>query len=273
MRLIDKLPQKPNLDESLVRIITTFLFVHATKNEKLPDYYAEINNPNTLLQIMGNIAFLHDLVPEAKRAISATTEPNPHKNTVPPKTTIISGGINPAYGENNAETTMVKQLYTAGGKRKWDDVRHIPESKIIRRELANAGIHNKGIILESKSTNLKENIQNAKELGLYNNANHISMLTSAENAVRTRATARKILGDTNNVSVMTYTPTIPNTNIAINGDSSAKNFWALNEISQQYVYGELLRVIAYSETKEITLSTYEEEYVSLILRKLQSQQR
>ena len=107
MRLIDKLPQRPNLNESLVRIITTFLFVHATKNEKLPDYYTEINNPNTLLQIMGNIAFLHDLVPEAKRAISATTEPEPHKNTVPPKTTIISGGIIYTFQEQMITSTFV----------------------------------------------------------------------------------------------------------------------------------------------------------------------
>lgn len=270
MRMIDKLPKTPNLDEALVRIITAFLFIHTTDNPNHPDYYAEINNPNTLLQIMGNIAFLHDLVPEAKRIISNA---NPSSKSYAPQTTVISGGINPAYKEDNQETAMVKQLYTAGGKRNWNDVQHIPESKIIRRELSHSGIRNKNIVLESQSTNLKENIQNAKELGLYENKSHITMLTSAENAVRTRATARKVLGKTNNVSVMTYTPTIPNTNIAINGDSFARNFWALNEISQQYVYGELLRVINYSETKEIQLSAYEEQYVSLIIKRLQERQK
>ena len=271
MRMIDKLPKTPNLNESLVRIITTFLFTHTANDNKNADYSTQITEPNTLLQIMGNIAFLHDLVPAAKKIILAQKQST--EKIYPPHTTIISGGINPAYKENNAETAMVKQLYTANGKRSWNDVQNIPEAKIIEQELANAGVKEHGVILETKSTNLKENIQYAEKFRVYETSKHISMLTSVESAVRTRATARKVLGNKNNISVMTYTPTIPNTSIAVSGDSNTRNFWALNDISKQYVYGELLRVIKYSETKEITLSESEEKYVSLILDKFQEYQK
>ena len=267
MRIIDKLPKTPNLNESLVRIITTFLFIHQTEDKRQKDYFAHITEPNTLLQIMGNIAFLHDLIPEAKKLITNSQENT--QATYPAMDVLISGGINPAYKENTPETNMVKQLYTAGGKRNWADVQTLSEAEIIRSELEKANAKNPNVMLETKSTNTRENIDNAKQLGLYSKANDIAILTSAENAVRTRATARKILGSETNVSVMTYTPTVPNTNIAINGDSQANNFWALNEVSRQYVYGELLRVIHYSETKEIVLTEAEEKYVHLISSKLQ----
>lgn len=99
MRDISKLPNLPYLpllNEKIVRIITAMLFIERENTV----------SPNTLLQIMGNITFLLDMVKEF---------PSEYKNV------LVSGGKNPNYKENNQEVGLVKQLYTSTGN-DWNDV-------------------------------------------------------------------------------------------------------------------------------------------------------
>ena len=105
---------------------------------------------------------------------------------------IISGGINPNYKENSQETELVKNLYVAGGKRNWHDALTIPEAEIIQKELNNIGIQ-KSLLLETTSTNSKENFQNASELGYYKEVKHLTILTTKENTLRAKLTAQQNL--------------------------------------------------------------------------------
>ena len=250
MRIIDKLPKTPKFNETIVRLITAFLFLKDQEGK----FY-----PETILQIMGNIAFLDNL---SHKALNVIKE-NPDTNI------IISGGINPNYKENSQETGLVKKLYVAGGKRNWHDALTIPEAEIIQKELNNIGIQ-KSLLLETTSTNSKENFQNASELGYYKEAKHLTILTTKENTLRTKLTAQQNLPQfkESQISTIGYTASVDALGIKVD-----ENHWAENELSKQYVYGEFLRIAKYTEMGEISLS--EKQLINLenIIKSLNKYQK
>ena len=248
MRVIDKLPKTPNLNEKLVRMITGLLFLkdaHIGNNGEYGKFDAK-----TVLQIMGNIAFLNDMFNGNKLNVNISKIPK----------LVISGGINPAYKENTQETALVKQLYTMDGK-DWNDVLTIPEAKIISNRLSKDKFNPfiSQIYLETNSTNLKENITMSRDAGFYNGIKDLFLFTTKENTLRSVATARANLHDVNIASV-SYTPTIPTMNIKVDESN-----WAKHPLSQQYVYGEFLRVVKYSEEKDILLTDTEQTKLNAII--------
>ncbi|MGN0929495.1 MAG: ElyC/SanA/YdcF family protein [Alphaproteobacteria bacterium] len=218
MRDISKLPNTPVLNEEIVRIITTMLFINDTE-------------PNTLLQIMGNIAFLPDMIKNF---------PAGYKNV------LVSGGKNPNYKENNQEVGLVKQLYTANGN-DWNDVFVKSEAEIIKSEFEKNGIDTASWKLEKESTNTKENFEKSKEAGFYDGIKKLVIYTTNESMVRAKSTAKSILKD-KDISVIGYAPTIPSMGIKVD----SKN-WAKNPLSAQYVWGEVLRLKNYSDKGDFTL--------------------
>ena len=254
MRIIDKLPRTPKLNEKLVRMITGLLFLRDARLGN-SENYGKIE-PETVLQIMGNIAFLDDMFNGNKLNVEVSSVPR----------LVISGGINPAYRDNTKETALVKQLYTSGGKRDWNDVLTKPEAKIINDRL-NQNKYNPFVAntyLETTSTNLRENITFSKERGFYTGAKNLYLFTTKENTLRAVATARKYLPDMKNISSMSYTPTVPTMGVRVDEDN-----WANTPISQSYVYGEFLRVVKYYETNEILLTETENSKMFSILREFE----
>lgn len=251
MRMIDKLPKTPNLNEKLVRMITGLLFL---KNIGIgrPEYYGY--DPKILLQIMGNIAFLNDMfIDNTQLNLSAQPSlPN----------LLISGGINPAYKENTEETNLVKMLYTEGGKKDWNDVLTIPEAEIINNKLKTMKYNpwEKSVLLETESTNLKENITKSRDAGFYDGVMQLRLFTTKENSLRAVATARKHLPNLEDLASISYTPTIPQMGIKVDEEN-----WAKHPLSQQYVYGEFLRVVKYSEEKDILLTDTEQTQLNAII--------
>lgn len=250
MRIIDKLPKTPKFNEVIVRLITTFLFINDQK-QKL--------SPKTILQIMGNIAFLDDL---SAKVLDVIKE-NPYPNIV------ISGGINPNYKNENQETNLVKMLYTAGGKRNWNDALNVPEAEIIKRELQSKGVQNP-LTLEASSTNSKENFLNVDSLGYYKGAEHLTILTTKENTLRAKLTAQKNLPQfkEEQISTIGYAASVKAYGIKVD-----EEHWADQELSQQYVYGEFLRIVKYSEMGEISLSKLQAKKLENIIEEMNNYQK
>ena len=232
MRIIDKLPKAPKFNENIVKLITAFLF--------LKDADFKTIKPDSAIQIMGNIAFLDNL--SSKSLEVAKTNPS--------HDIIISGGINPVYKENNQETNLVKMLYSNGGKRNWNDVLNMSEAEIINRELNQKGLTN-NTKLETNSTNSKENFQNTTSIGYYEEAQNLYIITSKENTLHAKLTASKYATQFKykNIATIGYISTVDAMGIKVD-----EEHWADNELSKQYVYGEFLRVVKYSEMGEIPLT-------------------
>lgn len=221
MRDISKLPNTPVLNEEIVRIITVMLFI---KNKTSMDV-------DSLLQIMGNIAFLPDMVRDF---------PSAYKNV------LVSGGKNPNYKENNQEVGLVKMLYTSTGN-DWNDVFEKSEAEIIKGEFDKKGFDTTAWKLENESTNVKENFEKSKDAGFYNGVEKLVIYTTNESMVRAKLTAQS-LSDDKNVDVVGYTPTIPSMGIKVDADN-----WAKNPLSAQYVWGEVLRLKNYSDKGDFKL--------------------
>lgn len=181
---------------------------------------------------------------------------------------VISGGINPAYKENTPETALVKQLYTANG-RDWNDVLTISEAEIINNRLMQDKFNpfNSQTYLETKSTNVKENIIMTRDAGLYNGVKNLHLFTTKENTLRAVATARKYLSNVS-ISSVSYTPTVPQMGVRVDEEN-----WAKHPLSQQYVYGEFLRVVKYSEMQEIVLTETEIMNLNSIINTLKNNQK
>ncbi len=245
---ISKIPQEtPYLDQESIQMITDLLFV--------PDV-AFTQEHGTALQIMGNMMFLHDMFGNDSY-LTVQNKPTAER-------LIISGGINPKYKNNNAETQFVKASYTMGGKYDWNDVLTMPESVIInnRLEKSSNNLWQKPL-LETESTNTKENIVNVQKMGGYDGVEQLRIFTTAENSLRAIATARKQLPEMKDIASVSYIATVP----ALGLRCDRKN-WAKHPLIQQYVYGELLRVIKYSKTGDIKLTDSEQQKLKNIVRKL-----
>ena len=233
MRDISKLPNTPILNEEIVNIITVMLFISGG---------IFMSEPNTLLQILGNIAFLPDMV---------NGFPSGYKNV------LVSGGKNPNYKENNQEVGLVKMLYTSTGN-DWNDVFVKSESEIIKSEFDKKGVDTTAWKLESESTNIKENFEKSKEAGFYDGIKKLVVYTTRESVVRTKFTAKSVLKD-KDIAVVGYAPTIPSMGIKVDSDN-----WAKNPLSAQYVWGEVLRLKNYSDKGDFKLNSR----VSFLLNKL-----
>ena len=259
MRIIEKLPKTPNLNEKLVRMITGLLFLKDVSMGRSGHYNRF--DPETVLQIMGNIAFIKDMTRENTQ-LSIPAQP------VLPKL-VISGGINPAYKEDTEETKFVKMLYTEGGKYDWNDVLTKPEAEIINKRLSENKYNpfKPQTYLETKSTNLKENILMTRDAGFYNGVKDLRLFTTKENTLRALATARKHLPNMN-VATLSYTPTVPSMGVKVDEEN-----WAKHPLSQQYVYGEFLRVVKYAEMQEIVLSDVEANKLNNIINELASMEK
>lgn len=261
MRLIDKLPKAPDLNEQSIHMITDLLFV--------PDkpFNQDVNDnkydKNSALQIMGNIAFLKDIFNDTMLSKIYT-----YYSAVP--RLIITGGINPAYTEDNEETKLVKHLYTENGKYDWKDVLTIPQSFIMNSRLQkipnNPWTWEKEPLLETKSNNTKANFISVNQMGGYLGISHIRMLTTAESTLRVIATARKILPKIKDIGTISYTPTFPEFDIVCD-----RNNWANHQLSQRYVYGEFLRIVKYNEMDEIKLTDIEKAQMECIVKELSKQ--
>ncbi|MBD5405819.1 hypothetical protein HDR59_04720 [bacterium] len=221
MRDISKLPNTPVLSEEIVRIITVMLFIKSKTSLEA----------DSLLQIMGNIAFLPDMVRDF---------PSAYKNV------LISGGKNPNYKENNQEVGLVKQLYTATGN-DWNDVFEKSEAEIIKGEFDKKGFDTTAWKLERESTNVKENFEKVKSTGFYNGVEKLVIYTTNESMVRAKLTAQSVLDD-KNIDVVGYTPTIASMGIKVDAEN-----WAKNPLSAQYVWGEVLRLKNYSDRGDFKL--------------------
>ena len=286
MRNIDKLPETPHFDEKLVRMISDLLFLNNRPfnsydfstglfrcpiyvndrfcgGRKLIDYWPY--NMEAVLQIMGNIAFLKDM-------FCGDYSLNIKDKYLPglPRL-IITGGIQPEYKNDTEETRFVKKFYTEKGKYDWNDVLTRPQSVIIKSRLQDVMYNfwsGRDILLDTKSTNTKENITIPKESGWYNNIKHLRLFTTAESALRVLATAKKYLPSIHDIATITYMPTLPELNIRVD-----KQNWALHPLSQRYVYGELLRVIEYDKTGEIQLSHKSKKKLRNIVDELRAKQK
>ena len=239
MRMINKLPQTPQLNDKIIHLITTLLFL---KDKK-------ILTKDTVYQIFGNIAFLDDLTAKVK-------ELGKNKNI------IISGGINPEYKNNTQESQFVKMLYTKGGVKDWNDVLNKSEAEIIKTELSNNGI-NDNFILEQESTNCKENIMKCVEANLYKDVKNLAIITTKEQTLRAKLTAKKYLPNVN-VSTIGYTATVKNMNISVD-----ENNWIKNYLSKQYVWGEFLRIAKYSSMGEFNLTETMQNKLNLIIKEIE----
>ena len=259
MRIIDKLPKTPDLSEKSIRMISDFLFL----DDKPFDVCHDSNK--LVLQIMGNMAFLKDMF---KYNIFSKVSNN---YDIIPKL-IISGGINPEYQQDTEETRLVKKLYTQSGKYDWQEVLTTPESVIINNRLQkvqyNPWRNEKKPLLETQSTNAKDNIAMVDKMGGYKEIEQLRLLTTAESSLRVVSIARNQLSTLKNIASISYTPTFPE--IGVECD---KENWAKHPLSQRYVYGELLRVIKYDEMGEIELKYNKKQALYNIVRELNIQQR
>lgn len=240
MRMIDKLPQTPQLNDKIIHLITTLLFL---KDEKtLPK--------DTVYQIFGNIAFLDDLVSKVKKI-------GDNKNM------IINGGINPEYkNQQTQETQFVKMLYTKGGARNWNDALNKSEAEIIKTELFKNKIDN-NIILETQSTNIKENVTKTLDANFYKGIKNLAIITTKEATARAKLTAEKYLPKIN-ISTIGYTPTVKNMRISVD-----ENNWMKNDLSKQYVWGEFLRIVKYGEMGEFNLTETMKNKLNLIASEIE----
>ena len=256
MRIIDKLPKTPDLNEKLVRMITGLLFLKDAKIGKENQY--EKFDMETVLQIMGNIAFLDNMFNGNRLNVDISRTPK----------LVISGGINPEYKENTQETVLVKQLYTLNGS-DWNDVLTIPEAEIINNRLSEDKFNpfRSQTYLETKSTNIKENISLSRDLGFYDGVKELYLFTTKENTLRAVATARKHLSNID-ISSVSYTPAIPAMGVKVDEEN-----WAKHPLSRQYVYGEFLRVVKYTEIQEITLTETEMANLGNIINALRDSER
>ena len=259
MRMIDKLPKTPNLNEKLVRMITGLLFLKDVSMGRSGHYNKF--DPETILQIMGNIAFIKDMM-------KGNCELNIPAQPILPKL-VISGGINPAYKEDSQETNLVKMLYTEGGKYDWNDVLTIPEAEIINKRLSENKYNpfKTQTYLETNSTNLKENITMTHNAGFYNGVKDLRLFTTKENTLRAVATARKHLPNMS-VATLSYVPTVPSMGVKVDEEN-----WAKHPLSQQYVYGEFLRVVKYAEMQEIILTDVEANKLNNIVNEFASMEK
>ena len=259
MRLIDKLPQVPDLNEKSIRMITDFLF--------LPDkpFGSLKKGDESVLQIMGNIAFLKDVFHD-----NVLSKIYTYYTNIP--RLIITGGINPAYTQDNEEVRLVKSLYTEDGEYDWNDVLTIPQSVIMNNRLqskiGNPWVDEKQPLLETKSTNTKENFMAVKGAGWYKNVKHLRCLTTAESGLRVLATARKQVPELTDIGIISYAPTFPKYNLICD-----KENWAKDDLTKRYVYGELLRVIKYDEFGDIVLFDSEKRKLLDIAQELFEKQR
>lgn len=238
MKTIDKLPSLPRFNNKIVCLITALLFLKDKDN--LPK--------DTVYQILGNIAFLDTLVEKVKTIGS--------DNNV-----IISGGINPKYKKQNLETNFVKTLYTKGGERNFNDVLNKSEAKIIKKELLKNNINN-NYLLEEESTNCKENITKSLDANLYKNVKELAIITTNENTLRAKLTAEKYLPNVN-ISTIGYTASIKDKNINVD-----KNNWMKNDFSKQYVWGEFIRIVTYSNNNEFKLAGLDSILVNKVLEEI-----
>ena len=261
MRLISKLPDVPNLSEKSIRMISDLLFIddkpfYYNKSYDFcylgPDVWGKYD-PKFALQIMGNIAFLKDMFSE--EVITKI------KNMRFTSKIIFTGGINPEYRKDTEETRYVKKLYTENGKYDWNDVLTTPQSEIMYNRCPLC--LGQKPRLEKESTNTKENFTKVKEAGWYEIVEHLRLLTTAESTLRVLATARKHLPDLQDIATISYTPTFPEKGLRCD-----KENWAASPLSQQYVYGELLRVIKYDEMGEIKLKYNKKRALYNIIREL-----
>lgn len=247
MREISKLPSAPVFDEKLVRMVSDLLF--------LPD---ATDTKRKMFQILGNIAFLDRLV-EKFRSIDfgADTKRNRY-----PRWIIISGGINPEYGNNpdSEETRLVRSLFTASG-RDWDTVLTTPESNIIKNELEKSGA---GFFayLETKSTNMRDYFTNSKVLGFYDGkvfwrpsrfaprlyrSDALVLMTTAEATLRAKLSAEAALPHVK-VETISYDAAAP-----MIGAEVSREKWGGNETSRRFVWGEVLRLEHYAGKGDIKL--------------------
>ena len=261
MRLIDKLPKVPDLNEQSIHMITDLLFVPDKPfNQHSDNSEYDINSA---LQIMGNIAFLKDMFNDNILSKISTYYSVASR-------LIITGGINPAYTEDNEETKLVKYLYTENGKYNWKDVLTIPQSVIInsrlQRILNNPWNGKNEPLLDTKSSNTKENFICVNQIGGYKGITQIRMLTTAESTLRVIATARKVLSGIQDIGTISYIPTFPEFNIVCD-----RNNWANHKLSQRYVYGEFLRIVKYNEKEEINLTDIEKTKMKDIIKELSNQ--
>lgn len=239
MRMINKLPQTPKLNDKIIYLITSLLFLKDKKT--LPN--------DTMYQIFGNLAFLDDMTAKVK-------EIGNDKNM------IISGGINPEYKNDTQETQFIKMLYTKGGAKNWNDVLNNSEAEIIKKELILAGVKN-NFILEKESTNCKENITKCLDAGLYKDTKNLAIITTKEQTLRAKLTAKKYLPDID-VSTIGYTARVKNMDISVD-----ENNWMKHPLSQQYVWGEFLRIAKYSSMGEFNLTETMQNKVNLIINEIE----
>jgi hypothetical protein len=261
MRLIDKLPQAPDLNEKSVRMISDLLFV---PDKPFNQNYGDCGKYDTksALQIMGNIAFLKDMFHGT--VLSKVSAYCPNVSCL-----IITGGINPAYTEDTEETRLVKQLYTEHGKYDWTDVLTIPQSVIMYTRLLTIPdnpLLSKKTLLETDSTNTRANFVSVYEKGWYDGIKQLRLLTTAESALRVTATARKILPRMKDIGTISYVATFPELNIKCDKDN-----WAKHPLSRRYVYGEFLRVVKYNEMAEIKLTDVEKAKLNCAIQELSEQ--
>lgn len=235
MRNISKLPNIPALNEEIVRIVTAMLFVN---NELSIE-------PNTLLQIMGNVAFLPDMIKGF---------PIKYYENV-----LVSGGKNPYYKEDNNEVDFVEMLYTANGN-DWNDVFVKSEAEIIKNEFDKNGVETAHWKLEKKSTNTKENFKASKKAGFYKGVDNLVIYTTNESMVRAKLTAESMLKNAK-VSVVGYTPTVSSMGIKVDFDN-----WAKNPLSVKYVWGEILRLKQYSDKKDFKLDAQTANLMNRLLK-------
>ena len=258
MRIIDKLPNVPNFTEKSIRMISDLLFV----SDKPFDNNKQ--NSKSALQIIGNIAFLKDMLKD-----NIFSKVSNNYNIIP--RLIISGGINPEYKQNTEETRLVQTLYTQSGKYDWQEVLTTPESVIINNRLQkmlyNPWHNERKPLLETKSTNAKDNIAMVDKIGGYNEIEQLRLFTTAESSLRVIAIARNQLPKLKNIASISYVPTFPEL-----GAVCDKQNWAKHPLAQRYVYGELLRVIKYNETEEIRLTYAEKQKLRNIVRELNMRQ-
>ena len=137
-------------------------------------------------------------------------------------------------------------LYTANGN-DWNDVFVKSEAEIIKGEFDKNGMNTSAWKMETESTNVKENFEKSKDAGFYDGIKNLVIYTTNESMVRAKLTAEAFLKD-KNVSVVGYAPSIASMGIKVDAEN-----WANQPLSSQYVWGEVLRLKAYSDKGDFDL--------------------
>ena len=257
IRKSSKLPLfVPMFDKKLARMVSDFFFIPDAKI---------IGAPNETIQILGNLAFIPSMgkkIDDLKINFSQLYK------------LIISGGINQRYKKwyNIPETPLVKYL-TEKSRIKWKDVLSKSEASLINRILTKK--IKKKIVLETKSTNTKENFIFAINKNLYGGTKRLVLLTPAISAVRAKMTALKQLKKLGikSIETISYPEQFPFKN------PLRRKRWTMSRevlvrhglagwLARSWVWGEIQRIMEYSLKGDIVFfgKKHQQQFLNIMIR-------